>query len=151
LQNFYNVSSSEDGYIHTFITRFNIEYSLTLTSYQMGEVRVFSLSLYPDKEYNVFDYWVKNTVVRIISEFLRNDSNVVFYVCDSEDEREDQRHRVFEYWYSKAIELHAFIGKYNHTFLSENNYTINSSILYNKNNYLSDFIIQQFKDQIEIL
>ncbi|MFI5138636.1 MAG: DUF6169 family protein [Sphingobacteriales bacterium] len=151
MQNFYDVNSSADGLINTFTTRFNIEYSLTLTSYQMGEIRVFSLSLYPDNENNVFDYWVKNTVIKIISEFLRTDSNIVFYVCDSEDGEEDKRHRVFEYWYAKAIELHEFIAKYNYTIKSENNYTVNSSIIYNRDNYLSDYIIQEFKKQIEIL
>jgi hypothetical protein len=117
----------------------------------MGEVRVFSLSLYPDKETNVFDYRVKNTVIRIISEFLRTDTKVVFYVCDIEDEKEDKRHKVFEYWYSKQTELHEFIGKFNYVFKSRNNYTLNSSILNNKDNYLSDFIIQQFKQEIGIL
>jgi hypothetical protein len=117
----------------------------------MGEVRVFSLSLYLDSENNIFDYWVKNTVIKIIAEFLKNDSNVVFYVCDMEGEKEDQRHKVFEYWYSKAVELYQFIAKYNYIVKSENDYTIYSSILYNRENYLSEYIIQQFKDQMEIL
>lgn len=116
----------------------------------MGEVRIFSLSLYPDVEIKSFDYWVKNTVVLILSEFLKNDSNVVVYVCDSEDERENQRHKVFQYWYAKEFELHRFIAKYDFITTSKNGYTINSSLIYNRDNYLADFIIQQFKEVMEI-
>jgi len=76
---------------------------------------------------------------------------VVFYVCDPDDEKGDKRHKVFEYWYSKAVELHEFIAKYNYTVKSENGYTVNSSILYNKDNYLEHFIIQQFKEEMDIL
>jgi len=116
----------------------------------MGEVRVFSLSLYPETETFIFDYWVKNTVIKILADFLEKDANVIFYVCDSIDKREDQRHKVFEYWYNKASELHDFIAKYNYSMQSVNGYQINSSILYNKNNYLSDYIISQFKEEMGI-
>lgn len=117
----------------------------------MGEVRVFSISLYPDRENNIFDYWIKNTVIRVISDFLKKDANVIFYVCDNEDQKEDQRYRVFEYWYSKAIDFNDYIAKFDYVVKSQNDYTINSSILYNKENYLADYIIQQFKNQMEIL
>jgi hypothetical protein len=102
----------------------------------MGEFRVFSLSLYPDKETNKFDYWIKNTVIRIIKDFLEADSNVVFYVCDIDDEREDQRNRVIE--------------KYNYTYKSKNGYVLHSSLLYNIENPLADLIIQELKNQMNI-
>jgi hypothetical protein len=116
----------------------------------MGEFRVFSLSLYPDKETNKFDYWIKNTVIRIIKDFLEADSNVVFYVCDIDDEREDQRNRVFEYWYSKEKDLPKFIAKYNYTYKSKNGYVLHSSLLYNIENPLADLIIQELKNQMNI-
>jgi hypothetical protein len=115
----------------------------------MGDIKVFSLSLYPQTETNIFDYWVKNTVINIIYTFLQKDANVIFYVCDVEDDKEDQRHRVFEYWYNKAIDLHEFIGKYNYSIKSENGYTVHSSIIYNKENYLLPYIIEQFKKEID--
>jgi hypothetical protein len=116
----------------------------------MGDVKVFSLSLYQETETNIFDYWVKNTVIQVISQFLKKDSNVIFYICDNEDEKEDQRHKVFKYWYIKAIELHDFIGMYNYTIQSQNGYKVNSSMLFNKENYLSDYIIEQFKEEIKL-
>lgn len=117
----------------------------------MGEVRIFSLSLYPDVEHSNFDYYIKNTVVKVIADFLKIDSNVVFYVCDSEDERAHQRHKVFEYWYTKEVELHKSIAKYDYVVKSENGYTVHSSLIYNRDNYLADFIIQQFKEEMNIL
>lgn len=114
----------------------------------MGEVSTFSLALYPETESSVFDYWIKNTIIKIIADFLKKKSNVVFYVCDGEDGKEDQRHKVFEYWYNKEISLHKYIAKYNYSFQSENGYKINSSVIYNKNNYLSGYIIKQFTDEM---
>jgi hypothetical protein len=116
----------------------------------MGEFRVFSLSLYPETETNKFDYWVKNTVIRIIKDFLETDSNVVFYICDIDDEREDQRNRIFEYWYNKEKDLHKFISKYNYTYQSNNGYVLHSSLLYNIENPLADLIIQELKNQMNI-
>jgi hypothetical protein len=151
LQNSYNVSSSDDGLIYTFITRFNIKYTLVLIAYRMGEISTFSLSLYPETEVAIFDYWIKNTVIKVIVEFLERDTNTVFYVCDSDDGKEEQRHKVFEYWYKKEVELHQFIGKYNYSFQSENGYKVNSSIIYNKQNYLSGYIIEQFRNEMREL
>lgn len=141
----YNVKRSEDGLSYTFTTRFNITYKLALTTYLLGEVNAFSLSLYPESEPQQVDYWIKNTVIKIIGDILAKDSNVIFYVCDSEDEREDQRHNVFEYWFVKASVVYTYIKKYSYCIKSENGYNLNSSILYNADNYLEKYIIDEFK------
>jgi hypothetical protein len=150
LPNFYNVTSSEDGLISTFTTRFHIEYTLTLSSYPMGEFRVFSLSLDTDSERPVIDYWIKHTVIKVISDFLKNDSNVILYICDSMDNREKKRFNAFHYWYDKAIEFHNYIGKYDNPVKSYGDYSIYSSLLYNKENPLSHLIIEEFKKQMEL-
>jgi len=116
----------------------------------MGEFRVFSLSLETDSERPMFDYWIKHTIVKVVSDFLRNDSNVILYICDNTDNRENKRFNAFQYWYDKAIEFHNYVGKYDYIIKSENDYFIYSSILYNKENPLSDLIIEDFKKQMQI-
>jgi len=120
-----------------------------LTSYYIGDVSTFSLSLYPDVEIKQLDLWIKNTVVKVVGDFLKKDSNVIFYVCDNEDDREDKRHLVFEYWYEKSKKEFDYIEKYNYSVMSDNGYKINSSILYNKENYLADYLIDQFKQLMQ--
>jgi hypothetical protein len=120
-----------------------------LTSYYIGDVSTFSLSLYPDAEIKQLDLWIKNTVVKVVGDFLKKDSNVIFYVCDNEDDREDKRHLVFDYWYEKSKNEYDYIEKYNYSVMSDNGYKINSSILYNKENYLADYLIDQFKQLMQ--
>lgn len=149
MYNHYNTERSDDGLLYTFTTRFNVKYLLALTLVQIGEVGAFSISLYPEEENNIFDYWIKNTVINTIGDLLKKDSNVIFYVCDNEDDREDKRHLVFEYWYEKSKKEFDYIEKYNYSVMSDNGYKINSSILYNKENYLADYLIYQFKQLMQ--
>ncbi|EHQ30015.1 DUF6169 family protein [Mucilaginibacter paludis] len=149
MQNRYNVEPSEDGLTYTFTTRYDIKYHLALTTYQIGEVSAFSLSLYPDEEPQKVDYWIKNTVIKVIGDILNKESNVIFYICDSDDDRQDKRHLIFDYWYQKSSEHFYYISKYNHCFKSEHGYQINSSVLYNNQNPLDDFIIEEFKKALE--
>ena len=148
--NLYKVEPSEDGLTYTFTTRFNIKYTLALTTYFLGEVKAFSLSLYPETETVHFDYWIKNTVVQIIGDILLNDANVIFYICDNEDEREAKRYNVFEYWYQQAAKDYPYVNKYNHQLYSQNGYNLYSSILYNADNFLESYIIAEFKKALEI-
>lgn len=150
MPNLYSVKPSKDGSTYIFTTRFNITYQLALTTYPLGEVNAFSLSLYPETEPTQIDYWIKNTIINFIGDILLNDSNVLFYVCDSEDEREDKRHQVFEYWFKKASATYTYIKKYNHCIYSENGYKLNSSLLYNANNLLEDYIVAEFRKALEI-
>lgn len=82
LLNLYKIELSENGLTYTFTTRYQIKYQLALTTYLLGEVNAFSLSLYPETEPTHFDYWIKNTVISIIADILLKDSNVIFYICD---------------------------------------------------------------------
>ncbi|RYY06501.1 MAG: hypothetical protein EOP43_06170 [Sphingobacteriaceae bacterium] len=150
MQNLYNIEPSEDGLTYYFTTKFNIRYQLALTVYPLGDVNAFSLSLYPDSEPTQIDYRIKNTVIKFVADILLKDTNVIIYVCDTEDNREDKRHIAFEYWYNKASKVYTYISKYNYCIVSENGYKLNSSILYNSNNFLESYIIQEFKKALEI-
>lgn len=154
MQDHYDIEPSEDGLTYSFVTKSNLKYLLALTTYQLGDVKAFSLSLYPESAKDVpreFDYRIKCTVVEIIGKILKEESNTVFYVCDIEDNKSDQRQLVFEYWYQKAKDLHNYIKKYNHSTVSENGYVVNSSLLYNFHNPLSQYIIDKFKEEMSIM
>ena len=149
MQSHYDIEPSEDGLSYTFTTKNNIKYKVALTVYPLGEVSAFSLALYPDEGFEPhpgLDLKIKNTIAKIVGDILLNDANTVFYVCDSFDDKEDQRHNVFEYWYEKCKQDHNYVAKVNHQFTSIHNYTINSSLLYNIENPLAYHIVQWFKD-----
>lgn len=150
MQNLYNVESSADGLSYTFVTRYNIRYQLALISYPLGEINAFCLTLYPETE--VFpvrvDLWIKNTVVKTIGDILNRDSSVVFYICDTDGNKQDQRHNVFSYWYKKSSEHFYYISKFDYSIESEQGYKLNATLLYNNENPLGGVIVDNFIDTI---
>jgi hypothetical protein len=145
----YDIESSEDGLSYTFTTKNDIRYKVALIIYPLGEVSAFSLNLYPDEGHEPapkLDFRIKNTVAMIIGNILSKEGNTVFYVCDSLDDKQEQRHNVFEYWYEKCKHEHHHVAKINHQFTSVNNYTINSTLLYNWENPYAEDIIKWFKE-----
>ena len=150
MYNLYDVKRSDDGLNYTFTTRSNIEYQIALISYPLGDVSAFSLSLYPESDPSTApDYWIKNTVINIIGEILKNDSNSVFYVCDTADGRQNKRHLAFEYWFQKSNSEYKYVKKYDYCIVSENGYPINASILLNVNNPLANYLIEAFEKAME--
>lgn len=149
MQSHYDIEPSDDGLAYTFITKNNIRYKLALTIAPLGDISAFSISLYPEdgqEPFSGLDFRIKNTIAKIIADILSNDSNTVFYVCDSSDGDEDKRHSVFEYWYDKCKHNHDYVAKITHQFTSINQYTINSTLLFNKENPLADLIAKWFKE-----
>jgi hypothetical protein len=149
LQSHYDIESSDDGLSYTFTTKFSIRYKIALIVYPLGDISAFSFSLDPDEGFEpaaTLDFKIKNTVAKIIADILAKEENTVFYVCDSFDGKETQRHNVFEYWYEKCKHHHDYVAKVNHQFTSIHNYTIYSTLLYNQNNPLAESIIGWFKE-----
>lgn len=66
------------------------------------------------------------------------------------DDKEDKRYNVFDYWYEKVSTIYPYVGKYNYCIQSKNGYKLNSSILYNTNNYLRNYIIEEFEKALKI-
>lgn len=151
LQDHYDIKPSEDGLTYTFVTKSNVSYLLALITYSLGDIQAFSLSFYPKNMNDIpkgFDYRIKWTVIEIIGKILKEESNSLFYVCDIEG---DKRQLIFDYWYKKAAHFHEYVGKYNHSTVSENGYVINSSLLYNLHNPLADYIISKFIEEMTIM
>lgn len=145
----YDIKPSDDGLSYTFTTKFDIRYKVALIIYPLGEVSAFSFSLDPDEGFEparALDFRIKNTVAKIIADILAKEENTVFYVCDSLDGKEAQRHNVFEYWYERCKLNHDYVAKVSYQFTSVHNYTLYSTLLYNQNSPLSDSIVSWFKD-----
>lgn len=52
---------------------------------------------------------------------------------------------MFEYGYKKAANTYPYISKFDYCIQSENGYKLNTSILYNTDNFLRNYIIDEFK------
>jgi len=148
LQSLYEVKSSEDGLTYYFTTKFNLTYIVALTTNGALGVNAYSLNIYPEDDTikPPIDFWIKNTVIDIIGRILIKEENSLVYVCDGIDGKEDKRHTAFARWYDNGKRIYPDVRKYDYCFHSEDGYKINASLMYNQNNPLAQYLIEQFNE-----
>lgn len=66
--------------------------------------KIFEISFAPNstKEYYFDDFKIANTIISIMHSFIGWQRCPVLYVCDSSDNRENCRARLFEGWFRKS-------------------------------------------------
>jgi hypothetical protein len=146
----YDVIPSSDGLSYTFTNKFGIKFILTFFEQPIGTFIAYSFSIYPQGDNNEFDPRIKITVIKVISDILRKEENLLFYVCDSTDDNSCKRNMVFNYWFEKEKTNHTHVEKYDYSVDTIHGYTINSSLLYNVNNVNYSIIIDEFNKEIEL-
>lgn len=58
--------------------------------------------------HGTFDPDVKDTILAIIEELFNDNSNVLIYICDTSDEREAVRNRLFLKWFEEYADKRRF-------------------------------------------
>ena len=58
---------------------------------------------------------VEATILAIIKEFFRSNLEVMLYLCDTSDGREESRNRLFITWFDRYIDKDGFIIRKAHT------------------------------------
>ena len=102
MQSLYEVKSSDDGLTYFFTTKHDLKYIVALTTNDSLGVKAFYLNIYPEDEKTIspIDFWIKNTVIDIIGRILNKEENVIIYVCESLDGKEEKRHNAFTRWHN---------------------------------------------------
>lgn len=86
-----------------FQTRGNVIYGVAfLEDKPIGGCETYQLTISnKNDKHGAFDPDVKVTILAIIEEFFRNNSNVLIYICDTSDGREAVRNRLFLKWFEE--------------------------------------------------
>ncbi|MCH5306665.1 MAG: hypothetical protein J1E37_01190 [Prevotella sp.] len=93
---------------------------------------------------------VKDTIIFIVDEFFRQNNTTLLYICDTGDNKQSMRNRLFERWFE------TYEKRWSFTFISsslldeDNNVNYAAIILRNDNPYLKE-IVNEFLETIELL
>lgn len=103
LQNHYEFFECENGY--TFFTHSGNQYFVFFIEYSLFEdapyTHVYSVTVErkDEKNHNTGEcHELRNTIIHILNLFFQNHQNALISVCDTENEKQRARNRLFSTW-----------------------------------------------------
>lgn len=148
----YKVSMGETKISYCFTTCHGVDYSIDFVDDDLIEsdasYQLIIANLNNKKSPR--DYQVRDTIVAIIEEFFTVNAATILYICETGDNKQSMRNRLFEYWFS------GYKYKYLYTLLSSAiqdedgvmNYA--TLIVRNDNPRLVD-VVSEFTNSVNIL
>ena len=96
-----------------------------------------------------YDAHVKDTLIAIIEQFFAENANVLLYICDTSDGREEKRNRLFVKWFEEFATPNRFTMKTaNATVEGQGFY---AAIIVENTNPMLEAIVSNFKQTAESL
>lgn len=145
------VRNEEDGFFH-FFTDGGVHYSvgfieddvlLSKESYQLVIANLNSRKSMRDKK-------VRDSIVAIVDEFFNCNNSTLLYICETSDNKQGVRSRLFEYWFSTYNQKALFTTLSSTVVDEEGVINYATIILRNDNPFLTD-IITEFSESIQVL
>ena len=145
----YEVKEASGGY--EFRTGGGILYRIRfLVEAPIGGCDTYQFALSKiDNEHSPYDPNISAITFIIIDEFFTEYENVLLYYCDSTDNREAGRNRLFIRWFEKAANPSRFTIRSTHASIEGQELYI-SIIVENRNSKLKE-ITQEFDDTVSAL
>lgn len=146
----YEIILSEGDFI--FLTDRNIHYSISFNKEDMmlGGCETYQFILRKIEEtHSLYDSKVEATILAIIYEFFRSNQQVLLYICDTSDHREEARNRLFLKWFERNAEPNRFTIRTTYTEIEGEGFYV-SIIVENRNPNLKA-IICEFEEISQML
>lgn len=146
----YEIIFSEGDFI--FQTDEGIHYSISFSKEEimLGECESYQFIIRKIEEAHIpHDPKVKTTILAIINEFFRSNLNILLYICDTSDHREEARNRLFLTWFEHNAEPGRFIIRTANTEVEGEGFYA-AIIVENRNPKLND-IIEEFEQTSRML
>lgn len=96
------------------------------------------------------DYKVRDTILSIVDEFFNTNNSTLLYICETGDNKQRMRSRLFEYWFSTYTRKSQFTTISSSIIDDEGVVNYATIILRNDNPCLSE-IISEFTESIQAL
>lgn len=107
----YQIVTLEGKY--RFITDNNVIYDIllskspTLINDKQYKKFIYEISFYCNEINIPPDYKIKNTIISFLENFFnQNQNNILFYICESGDNKHLYRNRLFEKWFNEYASKH---------------------------------------------
>lgn len=99
----------QDGDALLFRSRHDILYAIEFDEEHYIE-NAYWFNLYNRSHRNSpGDSDVRDTVISVIEEFFRTEPNVMLYMCETGDERQSMRARLFTRWFNNSAISHRYV------------------------------------------
>lgn len=132
-----------DGGVHYSIGFMEDDVLLTREAYQLIIANLNNHKSPRDRK-------VRDTIVAIVDEFFRNNNATLLYLCETGDNKQSMRSRLFEYWFSTYNRKALFTMMSSSIVDAEGVVNFVTIILRNDNPYLSE-TIAEFTLSIQVL
>lgn len=98
----YRVICSDKG-DYLFATDQGINYTISFTEeFPLGGCMSYQFCIHNDNHlHGSYDSKISTTIIAIIEEFFQQNQNVLLYICDTSDNREEVRNRLFIRWFKE--------------------------------------------------
>lgn len=146
----YEVRAVSDGDFE-FITDCGIHYIVNfIDDTPLGGCATFQFAFKKNiSQRSAHDIKVATTIHAIIDEFFRSNLNVLLYICDTSDHREEYRNRLFLQWFEYYAESNRFTIRTANAEIEGEGFYV-AIIVENRNPKLGD-IIREFEETSRIL
>lgn len=96
------------------------------------------------------DAKVKETIISIVESFFHDNKSVLLYICETGDQRQSIRNRLFKHWFSSYIyqDLFTFISA---SVKDEYGIVNHAAIIVRTDNPLMPMIVSEFSQTISLL
>ena len=100
----YEVKISRNECFYVFTTDKGISYSISFSEeYEIGGCMSYQFSIDNiEKNHRPYDKKIKDTIIAIIEDFFIENQDVLLYICDTSDNREAARNRLFLRWFEQC-------------------------------------------------
>lgn len=148
----YQVEPTEQNGFYQFFTDGGVHYSvgfmeddvlLSKNSYQLIIANINNHKSPRDRK-------VRDTIVSIVDEFFRCNNSTLLYICETGDNKQRMRSRLFEYWFSTYNRKALFTMISSSIVDAEGVVNFATIILRNDNPELSEIIVE-FTESIQLL
>lgn len=99
----YEVKISKNENFYIFTTDKGIRYSISFSEeYEIGGCMSYQFSIDNiEKSHGSYDKKIKDTIIAIIEDFFIENQDVLLYICDTSDNREAARNRLYLRWFAQ--------------------------------------------------
>lgn len=122
--------------------KFNVGFAEDYMLMEEGAYQLFISNL--SKRPSPNDPLLKETIAVIINEFFSQEPAVILYICDTSDERQAIRNRLFNHWFNSDIRKEEFTMLYETVTIDDISYFGN--LLMRKDHPMHDTIVVEFHD-----
>ncbi len=140
----YKVNPFGGGY--SFVTEAGVEYSVHFTEeFALGGCNTYQFMFSKlTTEHTSFDEQIRQTLIAIIEEFFYANHDVLLYICDTSDNREAFRSRLFANWFKQFAVSSVYEFRSAHTKVEGEGFY--AAIIVEKNNPKLQAVIADFEE-----